>query len=320
MKSPGYVLGIDTSNYTTSIAAAGADGSVLLDMRRLLEVKQGERGLRQSDALFQHIKNIPEMLAEADVLSETKLRAVSVSVRPRPRDDSYMPVFLAGKSIAESVAKVTGVPCFSFSHQEGHIEAVRRFAMPGDIESFISCHFSGGTCEILRTETVKDGAGYDVVPEGGSLDISFGQVIDRCGVMMGLSFPCGAEMDRMAVASAGPSDVLTEIKCADGKVNLSGTDTQIRRLIEKTGGDSALVKELFEKLASAMYRMILQVCEKTGIAAVLMAGGVSSSVFIKEILKNDLEKRGIDIYFDEKGLSQDNAVGTALLGSRCIWG
>ena len=61
----GCILGIDTSNYKTSVALIQRDGTVIHDLRRLLRVKQGEKGLRQSAALFQHIENLPSMIEEA---------------------------------------------------------------------------------------------------------------------------------------------------------------------------------------------------------------------------------------------------------------
>jgi len=419
------VLGIDTSNYKTSVALVDRDKNIICDMRRLLKVKQGERGLRQSDALFQHIKNMPELIEEmkreADRLCADgyEIETVACSSRPRPVKGSYMPVFLAGESCGRSIASVLNVPCLFFSHQEGHIEAVKAFSEMKDEEHVLACHFSGGTCEVLSARSIvadhddtdretlpgaanceiasgnnaahgdavsPDGtdseylngnagyknAGYEIEIVGGSKDISFGQVIDRAGVELGMSFPAGEEMDRIAIRYAGEESIgskgtdsssqdtakaagslrnLTPIRVRDGWLNLSGIDTQMKRILQSdsehmqgnlindgidlgTGIDTdtekasnakrnendALIAELFEKISDAVIELIVQCCGKTGIRHVIMAGGVSSSVFIRNAVGEELKRNGINAEFDCGGLSQDNAVGTALLGGRSIWG
>ena len=183
-----YVLGIDTSNYKTSIALVSADG-IAYDERRFLTVKEGELGLRQSEALFQHVKNLPEMFEE---MGAHNICAISYSSKPRPIEGSYMPCFLAGKSFAKSFASLSAIPAFAFSHQEGHIESAKYGLELGNTnESFIACHFSGGTCEILLSDS------NTIKKIGGSKDISFGQVLDRLGVELGLKFPCGEELVRI---------------------------------------------------------------------------------------------------------------------------
>ena len=116
------VLGFDTSNYTTSIAVY--DGVQGQNSSRLLDVRPGELGLRQSDALFAHVKRLPEL---ADALFASvehgSIDAIGVSTRPRAVEGSYMPCFLAGVATAQTMASALGVPCYAFSHQQGHIAA-----------------------------------------------------------------------------------------------------------------------------------------------------------------------------------------------------
>ena len=320
MISEKYVLGIDTSNYKTSIAVVDNQKNIICDLRRLLKVKQGERGLRQSDALFQHIQNIPELMMEARNCFDGIISAVSYSSKPRPILGSYMPVFTAGKSAAESIGAMLNIPCFAFSHQEGHIEAVRAYSIFKDKEEFLSCHFSGGTTEILKVSR-------DITIVGGSKDISFGQVIDRAGVATGMSFPAGEMMDRLAESALQKTNILTKVKVHDGWLNLSGIDTQIKNIIktfkendnELENIRTSLSAEIFEKLSEAAVSMVKQVSESTGINDVLMAGGVCSSLFMRKRIERELKKINITASFDNKGLSSDNAVGTALLGGKNIW-
>lgn len=309
-----HFLGIDTSNYKTSIAVVNDKGEIICDLRKFLEVRQGERGLRQSDALFQHVKNLPELMEKKGIEFSGKLDAIAYSSKPRPVDGSYMPVFLAGESIARSLAASLDIPVYAFSHQEGHIEAIKHYSHFNSSEKVLSCHFSGGTTEILLVES-KD-QGYEIEIIGGTDDIALGQVIDRAGVAMGYPFPAGEYLDVIANNTTETSELLTPIKVRNGRFNLSGIDTQIKRTIETGNIDDRFIKEIFDKISKAVIKSIYQSCEMTGLSDVLMAGGVLSSRFLKNAIKNELSKTGINTAFGNNGLSQDNAVGIALLGGK----
>ena len=178
-------LGIDTSNYTTS--AAVFDGSGGYNAGRLLEVRPGELGLRQSDALFQHIKHLPGRFAELQAEGWlTGLSAVGASTRPRAVEGSYMPCFLAGASQGQSLAHVLGVPFYAFSHQQGHLAAAAWSAGRMDLldRPFLAWHLSGGTTELLRAEPEGDGVAVRAEILGGTTDISAGQLIDRPGLRL----------------------------------------------------------------------------------------------------------------------------------------
>ena len=318
MKSE-YVLGIDTSNYKTSVAVTDRDGNIICDRRILLKVRQGEKGLRQSDALFQHIKNLPQLIEETMSTHRYDFAAVAYSSRPRPMEDSYMPVFLAGEGYGKAIAAALRIPALDFSHQEGHIEAIKAFSSLKDRKELLACHFSGGTCEVLRV--TDNGRGYDIDIVGGSKDISFGQVIDRAGVSLGMAFPAGEEMDRIATNTEKTADVLTPVRSHHGWVNLSGIDTQMRRATSDMyiADAQPVIKELFVRIADAVAAMVRQCAEKTGISDVIMAGGVTASRFMRERAGRSFDDTGINVQFGDGALSQDNAVGVALLGGRVLW-
>jgi len=318
MNNKKYILGVDTSNYKTSVAVIDSDQNIICDYRRFLTVKQGERGLRQSDALFQHISNLPLLMEKVREEFDGKFCAVAYSSKPRPVEGSYMPVFLAGESFARSLAAAIDVDAFPFSHQEGHVEAIKAYSDLKDKSEFIACHFSGGTCEILKVMTRE--TGYDLEIIGGSKDISYGQVIDRAGVAMGMGFPAGEEMDKLALESVKATKSLTPVKVKKGWLNLSGIDTQIKKHIELSDEVNVdFIREIFEKIADSICRMLIQCSALSGLNDILMAGGVSSSRFIRNYVADKLQKEGINIVFGSSSLSQDNAVGTALLGGKSIW-
>lgn len=297
-------LGIDTSNYTTSVAITDNSGKIMSDERRLLDVKDGARGLRQSDALFLHIKNLP-FLIESLGCDFKSISAVGASFAPRKVEGSYMPVFLGGTGAGKMIARALSVPYFEFSHQEGHIKAGLYMQSLED-EEFYSVHMSGGTTEILRV--VRDSAGFNAEIVGKTLDISAGQLIDRIGVKLGFSFPCGKEMDKLCAES---SDIKPPSVCVRGSdINFSGTETHFMRLID-SGADSAQISYLaFSAVAEALLKAIFHVNKTYGRKKVLFVGGVASNTLIRGQIEKAL---GNDAYFAQREYSTDNAVGISLL-------
>ena len=306
-------LGIDTSNYKTSAAVVNETGEILFNHQQLLKVKQGERGLRQSEALFQHVQNLPAVM-EAVFAQEgirERIGCISVSTRPRPLEGSYMPVFTAGQGYARSLAAALGVPLYEVSHQEGHIEAIRHYSELKDANPLICFHFSGGTTEAI----LVDGSKSEIV--GGSRDLAYGQVLDRIGVAMGMAFPAGESMDRIAENGRKHPSIFTKIKVQDGYVNLSGIETQGQRMFADYPQEEVL-DDLFEKLSASVLEMTLQLSEKYNIKNFIYAGGVSCSQYMRQYLMNRLTGK-LNIAFGRSELSSDNAVGVALLGGKHIW-
>ena len=306
-------LGIDTSNYKTSAAVVNETGEILFNHQQLLKVKQGERGLRQSEALFQHVQNLPAVM-EAVFAQEgirERIGCISVSTRPRPLEGSYMPVFTAGQGYARSLAAALGVPLYEVSHQEGHIEAIRHYSELKDANPLICFHFSGGTTQAI----LVDGSKSEIV--GGSRDLAYGQVLDRIGVAMGMAFPAGEAMDRIAENGRKHPSIFTKIKVQDGYVNLSGIETQGQRMFADYPQEEVL-DDLFEKLSASVLEMTLQLSEKYNIKNFIYAGGVSCSQYMRQYLMNRLTGK-LNIAFGRSELSSDNAVGVALLGGKHIW-
>ena len=203
-------LGVDTSNYTTSVAAYDSEGDVIFQRKKLLPVKKGQLGLRQSDAVFAHVKNLPLVIRDLRAILEEgnyRIAAVGVSATPRDAADSYMPCFLTGIVAAESLATGSGTEVHRFSHQSGHIMAALYSSgalAEGKLltSDFLAFHVSGGTTEAVVAHP-REG-GFDVEIKGCGADLHAGQVIDRVGVMMGLDFPCGKALEELAVQNTKP--------------------------------------------------------------------------------------------------------------------
>ena len=307
------VIGVDTSCYTTSVAAVTVEGEVLASCRRLLPVPEGERGLRQSEAVFIHVRQLPGRFEElAPFVRDAQIAAVCVSRTPRDEQESYMPVFHAGDAQARGLAAMLGVPCFATTHQRGHIAAamVDSGVRAGDL---LAVHLSGGTTELLSM--VDD----ELTLLGGTLDLHAGQVVDRTGVALGLPFPAGPHLEKLALQ--GHSEARLTMTTRDGGLHchFSGAETQVQRWIaEGALPPEDIAREVYDLLARTVARMICAGAEKTGIRQVLIAGGVASSALFREMVKERIAKRdrNLHVCFGRPEYSGDNAVGVALIGAQ----
>ncbi len=304
-------VGIDTSNYTTSLAILGEEGNIVANLKRPLPVKSGECGLRQSEAVFHHTVNVPSLMNEARAFLEGyDIAAIGVSSRPRNIEGSYMPCFLVGVSIAESISVFTGAPIYRFSHQCGHIMAAVRSSGREDLlaSPFGAFHISGGTTEIVKAE-FRDGE-FTTELFGGTADLNAGQVIDRIGVKLGLSFPAGRELE--AIALKNDKKLPTrKISYANGRINLSGLENMANDLYDKTGDRSLVAAFVFDYIGKAVGRLADAYEESYGKSSFVFAGGVMSNTIIRAALV-----AGGDRAFAEPELSRDNAVGVAELARR----
>ncbi len=303
-----YFLGVDTSNYTTSLCIT--DGTnIIAEQRRLLPVKEGTQGLRQSDALFHHTKALPqlcELLFSSVNIDRSKIRAVGVSARPRDAEGSYMPCFLAGISFATAFAKALSVPLYDFSHQCGHIVSAAISGICNNIleNEFLSFHVSGGTTEVLHVSPISKGLVCKIV--GGTKDLNAGQAIDRCGVALGLPFPCGAQMD---IISRSSKEAFSPRVSVDGTYcNFSGLENITLKMIQDGVSTEDVCKYVFTYVGKSLLKITENLRREYPGMPVLYAGGVMSNTYIRELLS-----KMPNVFFALPQYSCDNAFGTACL-------
>jgi len=311
MKTACFV-GIDTSNYTTSVAICTEEGEVVANLKEPLPVKAGECGLRQSDAVFSHVKNLPALMQRLRAyLGEYAVRAVGCSTRPRTVEGSYMPCFLAGRAAAEAFAAALGAPVLEFSHQDGHVMAA--LYSSGESERllqdrFAAFHVSGGTTEALLVTPRGDGFSIELI--GETNDLNAGQAIDRVGVKMGLRFPCGKEMEQLASGFEGKIP-RPRICVREGNCHLSGLQNLAEELWKETQNRGLVSAYVLDFVGETLCAMTQAIDEKHPKIPVLYAGGVMSNRRIQTLLG----KRE-NTYFAEPQFSADNAAGIALLCRR----
>ena len=330
-------LGIDTSCYTTSLFCMGRQGRAVAEARRILKVKSGGCGLQQSEMLYQHTRNLPELVEAVAEGHDFTLLGIGVSAKPRPREDSYMPAFLAGLGFARSLAALYHIPLWQISHQENHLEAALWSAQGCKAERFLFLHASGGTTDLLLAD--KQAAGnYNLKEIGGSLDLHAGQFVDRVGVALGLSFPAGPALERLAEEH---TDVL-EIPVSVHKTNVSfsGPCTWVLRAAEKETKSSGQVASVEAQdvsvtprhlcdtrlanlaasvqrgLAETFVRMLRNGVAEYNVKDVILAGGVCANRWIRRYMEADLARRGIRVWLPESCYSGDNAAGCAAYARR----
>lgn len=303
-------LGVDTSAYTTSICCVCEEG-IVFEKRTMLSVPLGGRGLRQSEALFQHIKNLPVLTEELFHSIDTgSVRAVAVSAKPAAGEGSYMPVFLAGKLAASSIAGALGVPLYETTHQAGHVRAAMlgNEARLPENGTFLAMHISGGTTDLLRIG-LTDGKIETVEKVGGCVDLHAGQFVDRIGVKMGLPFPSGPELEKRA-GQAAARDIRLPSSVKALECSFSGQETAALRLLEQGETNEEIAYAVYDCMARTFSKMLLYAMEQTGCDAALLSGGVSGSALLRTLLKQRTKKQ---LLFAQAGLSSDNAAGAALL-------
>ena len=303
------VIGIDTSNYTTSIAFFDGDGGE--NCSKLLPVKQGELGLRQSDAVFAHIKSLPELSGRLfSHIQQEEIRAVGVSTRPRAVEGSYMPCFMVGYSHAKLLADTLNVPLVEVSHQQGHVAASLWSA--GHLELLkkphLAWHLSGGTTELLLVE--PEGKNVKCTKIGGTTDISAGQLIDRTGQLLALPFPSGKHLDQLSGEAAKAN--LFKVKCQQMQFSLSGVQNKVQQYHEKSGIPAETAAYALRCVAYAVFQATKQALSQYPDLPVVFSGGVASNSMLRKVLAP------LNPIFAQPQFSTDNAMGVAVLTHRAL--
>lgn len=302
-------LGIDTSNYTTSVCVYDSETETVIQKKLLLPVKEGEKGLRQSDAVFHHTARLYLLIQELFEEYGGEIDAIGVSEKPRDAEGSYMPCFLVGVNVARSIGAVTGKHVYGFSHQSGHIAAALYSSGRMNLinEKFIAFHVSGGTSEMLLVSPDGERA-FDVEIIGETLDLNCGQAVDRAGVMMGLKFPCGRELEALALASNEKYNPKVCVK--DGNCSLSGLENQCKKMLDNGETKENVARYCLDFICKTLEKMTEYSVREYGNLPLVFAGGVMSNSIIREKIQSRFGAS-----FAKPEFSCDNAAGIAILAA-----
>lgn len=306
-----YILGIDTSAYTTSIAAVDyKTGNIICDKRKILSVPMGQKGLRQQDAVFQHLKNFPELFQNIN-FDLNLINTVSVTSSPRNVEGSYMPVFTVGQNYGKIIAKTLNCDYVEYSHQENHISAslIEDYKLINN--NILAIQISGGTTEFLSVS--KSRKGYESIIIGGSKDITFGQLIDRIGTAMEFQFPCGFYMEKYIEDNTIVENLKLPPISGTDYINLSGMENYFKKLYSTNKyKKETLIYLLFKYIATCIINIIRKLRNDYKFSIIIITGGVASNSTIRKIILESLNKQ-YKIIFPSKENSTDNAIGIAYL-------
>ena len=301
-----YILGIDTSAYTTSIALIDAESNkILADERKVLEVGKGQKGLRQQEAVFQHLKNLPVLYGKI-AQDLTKVKTISVSSKPRNEDDSYMPVFIVGQNFGKVISHTLNCSYIEYSHQENHISASLIDNYKNIDDRVLAVHISGGTTEFVSAR--KAIKGFETKIVGGTKDITFGQLIDRLGTLMEFPFPCGKYMEEYLLGKHA-EEIKTPAISKESYINLSGMENYYGNLLNKHTKEN-IINSLFKYIAECILHIIRSL-SYLSFKTVIISGGVASNRCIRNYIIDNI--KDYEIIFPAVENSSDNAVGLAFL-------
>ena len=306
----GLCLGFDTSNYTTS--AAVFDGEIAENRGKLLTVPEGALGLRQSEALFQHVKRLHlmvEQLRADGAMGE--IAAVGASTRPREVEGSYMPCFLVGEGEGRALAAALGVPFYPCSHQQGHVAAAAWSAGREDLldKPHLAWHLSGGTTELLKVEPEGHTVRAEIV--GGTSDIAAGQLVDRTGLLLGLPFPAGKALD--ALYDQADACFKYKVKLQDLTFSLSGMENKVKKLVEDGEKPAVVARFAIDTIMNVLVRATQEAQKRWPGLPVLCSGGVASNRQIRGAME-----RVCGAVFAQPQYATDNALGVAIMAHRAL--
>lgn len=302
-------VGFDTSNYTTSVASFnGIEGN---NCSQLLPVKQGALGLRQSDAVFHHTQSLPKLSGRLfSDIAASEISAIGVSTRPRAVEGSYMPCFTVGYSHAKLLSEVLHIPLFEYSHQQGHVAAALWSAGRMDLmdTQHLAWHLSGGTTELLLV--TPNGANINCQKIGGTTDISAGQLIDRTGQLLGLSFPAGKQLDVLS-AESNRNDRF-RVKCRGSEFSLSGVQNKVEEYYRQFEDPAATAAYALESVCNAVLSATENALKDYPGLSVVFSGGVASNSMLMSRMQP------LNPVFAQPQFSTDNALGVAVLTYRAM--
>ncbi len=301
-------FGIDTSNYTSSCAVYDSDTNSFISYKKLLPVNDGQLGLRQSDAVYHHTQNLPVLLKNLIDKCGNDYGCISASYAPRDCDGSYMPCFSVGTGFADVLSASFKCNLNMFSHQAGHIAAALYSSGQTQLieKEFIAFHVSGGTTDVLLVKPDLQNI-FDIRIVAASLDLKAGQAVDRIGGMLGLKFPAGPQLDKLACESTKEFKIKPFSK--NGSCSFSGLENKCRQMVQDNCEPCDIAKYCIDYIYHALKIMTEAVLSDIGSIPVIYAGGVMSNSIISARLSNDF-----DSHFATPEFSSDNACGTAYLG------
>lgn len=314
-----YILAIESSCDDTSAAVMCGD-KVLSNVTAGQAVHEQYGGVVPELASRAHEQNIVPVvdaaLKNAGVLKE-QLAAVAFT-----RGPGLMGSLLVGVSFAKGLAASLGIPMIEVNHLQGHIMA--HFIKEGEEEHknpefpFLCLMVSGGNSQIVKVNSYKD---MEIV--GQTIDDAAGEAMDKCAKIMGLGYPGGPIIDRLARQGNPKAYTFSKPHIPGLDYSFSGLKTSflytLRKLVD---GDPDYVQSHKEDLAASFEATVVEILmdklykatKQLNIKRVALSGGVSANTALRAAFHDYARRYGWDIYIPKFGFTTDNAAMIGVVG------
>ena len=319
MAEPIYILGIESSCDDTS-AAVLRDGVLLSNVTASQEVHREYGGVVPELASRAHQQNIVPVVSAA--LNRAGVTKEQLSAVAFTRGPGLMGSLLVGVSFTKGFARSLGIPMIDVNHLQGHVMA--HFIKESDDDTsappfpFLCLLVSGGNSQIVKVNAYND---MEVL--GQTIDDAAGEAIDKCSKVMGLGYPGGPIIDRLARQGNPHAYKFAEPHITGMDYSFSGLKTSFLYSLRKWVQDDAdFVEKHKEDLAASLEYTIVDILMKklrmavkqTGIKHVAVAGGVSANNGLRNAFREHSQKYGWNIYIPKFSYTTDNAAMIGITG------
>ncbi len=312
-----YILGIESSCDDTS-ASVLCNGSILSNVVASQEIHKDYGGVVPELASRAHQSNIVPVVDQA--LSKAGITKEELSAIAFTRGPGLMGSLLVGTSFAKSLAFGLDIPLMDVNHMQGHILAhfidEKGFEQPPF--PFLAMTISGGHTQIVKVTDY-----FDMEVIGETIDDAVGEAYDKSGKILGLGYPAGPQIDKLAQQGNPKGFKFTKPKVGGLDFSFSGLKTGILYFVKReTKKNPNFVEEnLADICASIQYTIIGILMDKlklavnqTGIKHIAIGGGVSANSGIRRALKDAENKFGWTTYIPKFEYTTDNAAMIAIVG------
>lgn len=314
-----YILGIESSCDDTS-AAVLKNGVLLSNVTASQDVHMAYGGVVPELASRAHQQNVVPVVDQA--IKRAGITKEQLSAVAFTRGPGLMGSLLVGVSFAKGFARSLGIPLIDVNHLQGHVMA--HFIKESDDDSsapplpFLCLLVSGGNSQIVKVNSYKD---MELL--GQTIDDAAGEAIDKCSKVMGLGYPGGPIIDKLARKGNPLAYKFAEPHIANLDYSFSGLKTSfLYSLREWIKDDPEFIEHHKEDIAASLEHTIVDILMKklrlavkqTGIKHVAVAGGVSANNGLRNAFKDHAKRYHWDIYIPKFSYTTDNAAMIAITG------
>lgn len=314
-----YILGIESSCDDTS-AAVLRNGVILSNVTASQEVHKAYGGVVPELASRAHQQNVVPVVDQA--IKRAGITKEQLSAVAFTRGPGLMGSLLVGVSFAKGFARALGIPLIDVNHLQGHVMA--HFIKENEEDTnvppfpFVCLLVSGGNSQIVKVNAYND---MEVL--GQTIDDAAGEAIDKCSKVMGLGYPGGPIIDKLARQGNPKAYQFSEPHIPGFDYSFSGLKTSFLYNLRKwVAEDADFVEHHKEDLAASLEFTVVDILMKklrlavkeTGIKHVAVAGGVSANTGLRNAFHDYAKRYGWTIYIPKFSYTTDNAAMIACVG------